>query len=598
VEARRAARRRAARLASAASAVLLAVTLTSASQVDRPARPEAGPVFFEDVVDRSGIDFVLKNSVTAHKFSIETMLGGVALFDYDNDGRLDIYFANGALVPDRPRSELTMDSLDKSDPSFSNRLYHNNGDLTFTDVTKRAGVGGLGYSMGVACGDYDNDGDVDIYVTGVDHNQLFRNDGDGTFTDVTAKAGVAGIDPRLGKTWAITAGWFDYDNDGELDLFVGNYLRWSFPLNPACTLTARQIPAYCDPKWFDGTPNMLYRNNGDGTFTDVSAPSGLAAHVGKAMGIAFGDYDGDGFPDVFVSNDTMQNFLFRNRGNGTFSEESLFAGVAFVESGVPIAGMGAQFQDIDNDGRPDIYQTAMFRNTFPLFWNLGGSQFADHTDAAGLSALTYGYTAYGLGVFDFDNDGLKDLFAASGAILDNAEEVQNMPFKMPDLVFRNAGDRRFTDVGKTAGAGVQDAKAHRGAAFGDLDNDGRIDAVVTALNSRPEILVNESANKNHWLLIDLEGTSSNRDGLGAGIKVEPETGPVQWNYATTAVGYNSSSDKRVHFGLGDSATVRRIEVRWPRGTRQVLENVRADQILHVREETKPSAAKPSSAPHP
>ena len=587
MEARRAAECRAARLVTGLSAVVLLVAHTSASQVAGPTGPKAGPVFFEDIVDRSGIDFVLKNSVTDHKFSIETMLGGVAVFDYDNDGLLDIYFANGALIPDRPRRELTLDSLDKSDPSFSNRLYRNNGDLTFTDVTKRAGVGGRGYSMGVACGDYDNDGDVDMYVTGVDHNQLFRNNGDGTFSDVTAEAGVAGIHPTLGKTWAITAGWFDYDNDGDLDLFVGNYLKWSFQLNPACTLTARRLPAYCDPKWFDGTPNMLYRNNGNGTFTDVSAQSGLAEHIGKAMGIAFADYDGDGFPDVFVSNDTMQNFLFRNRGNGTFSEESLFAGVAFVETGVPIAGMGAQFQDVDNDGRPDIYQTAMFRNTFPLYWNLGGSQFADHTDASGLAVLTYGYTAYGLGVFDFDNDGLKDLFAACGAILDNEEDVDGMPFRMPDLVFRNDGDRTFAAVGKTAGTGVQDSKAHRGAAFGDLDNDGRIDVVVTALNSKPEILLNRSTNRNHWLLIELEGTSSNRDGLGAEIKVEPETGPVQYNYATTAVGYNSSSDKRVHFGLGSSAAVKRIEIRWPKGTRQVLENVKADRILHVREEAQP-----------
>lgn len=594
MEARRVAERRPARLVSGLSVVLLAVTPTSASHVEGPTGPKAGPVFFEDIVDRAGIDFVLKNSATDHKFAIETMIGGVAVFDYNNDGLLDIYFANGALIPDQQRSELTLDSLDKSGPSFSNRLYRNNGDLTFTDVTKQAGVGGLGYSMGIACGDYDNDGDVDMYVTGVDHNQLFRNNGDGTFSDATAEAGVAAIHPKLGKTWAITAGWFDYDNDGDLDLFIGNYLKWSFQLNPVCTLTARRVTAYCHPKWFDGTPNMLYRNNGKGTFTDVSEQSGLAEHVGKAMGIAFGDYDGDGFPDIFVSNDTMQNFLFHNRRNGTFSEESLFAGVGFVESGAPIAGMGAHFQDIDNDGRPDIYQTAMFRDTFPLFWNLDGTQFADHTDAAGLAVLTYGYTAYGLGVFDFDSDGLKDLFAACGAILDNAEEVEGMPFRMPDLVFRNDGDRTFTDVGKTAGAGVQDAKAHRGAAFGDLDNDGRIDVVVTALNSKPEILLNKSTNQNHWLLIELEGTSSNRDGLGAQIKVEPETGPVQYNQATTAVGYNSSSDKRVHFGLGDSTTVKRIEIRWPKGTKQVLENVKANQILHVREEAQPNAGNLSS----
>ena len=589
MNARRGSDHRAPRLFTALSAALLVVPHTPASQAEERTEPDAVSVFFEDIVDRSGIDFVLKNSVTEHKFSIETMMGGVAVFDYDNDGLLDIYFANGALIPDQTRNELTLSSLDKSDRSFSNRLYRNNGDRTFTDVTRKAGVGGLAYSMGIACGDYDNDGDVDMYVAGVDHNQLFRNNGDGTFADATTEAGVAGIHPKLGKTWVITAGWFDYDNDGDLDLFMGNYLKWSFRLDPICTLTARRIISYCHPDWFDGTPNMLYRNDGDGTFTDVSEQSGLAEHVGKAMGIAFADYDGDGFLDVFVSNDTMQNFLFHNRGDGTFSEEALLAGVAFVETGTPIAGMGAQFQDVDNDGRPDIYQTAMFRDTFPLYWNLDGTQFADQTEASGLAILTDRYTAYGLGIFDFDNDGLKDLFAACGAILDNAEEVQGMPFRMPDLVFRNDGNRKFTDVGRTAGAGVQDAKAHRGAAFGDLDNDGRIDIVVTALNSRPEILLNRSTNQNHWLLLELEGTSSNRDGLGAQVRVEPETGAVQYNHATTAVGYNSSSDKRVHFGLGDSAMVERIEIRWPSGSVQVLEDVEADQILHVREDAPPRA---------
>ncbi len=533
--------------------------------------PFLPPVLFEDVALKAGVKFVLNNSVTPRKYSIETMIGAVALFDFNNDDLLDIYLPNGARIP----------QMDKSEAVFFNRLYKNNGDGTFSDVTPRAGVQGNGYAMGVAAGDYDNDGWIDLYVAGVNHNQLFHNNGDGTFTDVTSHAGVTGIHPDLGKLWAITAGWFDYNNDGWLDLFVSNYLAWSFETNPLCQTNG--LTAYCHPNKFKGTPNILYRNNGDGTFTDVSGPTGIGKHVGKAMGIAFADYDADGFTDVFVSNDTFQNFLFHNDGKGSFSEESLFQGVAYIETGRTVAGMGAAFQDIDNDGRPDIFQTAMFNDTFPLYRNLG-TQFLDCTSAAGLSALTRRLTAYGGGICDFDNDGHKDLYTVNGAILDNSMEIDNLPFKMPNSLYRNLGNGRFEDVSRSAGKDYQVALAHRGAACGDLDNDGRLDLVVTSLNGPTQVFLNKTSNTNHWILIRLVGVRSNRDGLGARVKLVQADGGEQHSEAFTASGYSSSSDKRVHFGLGRTTRIKTLEIRWPSGRVQTLENLAADRVVTIKEE--------------
>jgi enediyne biosynthesis protein E4 len=498
------------------------------------------------------------------------MAGGVALFDYNNDGLLDIFFTNGAAIP----------SLEKSNPGYWNRLFRNNGDGTFTDVTEKAGLQGIGYSMGVAAADYDNDGFVDLYVTGLNRNQLFHNNGDGTFTDVTAKAGVAGMVPKLGKAWSVTAGWFDYNNDGLLDLFVVNYLNYSIATATPCVQQGH--PAYCSPVDFLGTPNILYRNNGDGTFTDVSDQSHISQYVGKGMGLAFADYDNDGFPDVFVSNDTFENYLFHNKGDGTFANVALPAGVAYNAFGNAIAGMGADFRDIDNDGRPDIFETAMFGEGFPIYKNLGDGLFQDVTAAAGLAALTGRSTAWGAGVFDFDNDGNKDLFAANSDILDNAMELAHRPFPLPNRIFRNQGNLSFKDVSSNAGASFQAPAAHRGAAFGDLNNDGKIDAVVTVLNGPPEIWMNRSNNRNHWIILNLVGVKSNRDGLGTKVKLTTSLGS-QYNVATTAVGYNSSSDKRIHFGLGTAPVVDAIELTWPSGVRQVLKNVKADQILTVTE---------------
>jgi hypothetical protein len=530
----------------------------------------ADAIVFEDILAKSKVDFTLNSSISPQRYSIETMTGGVAAFDYDNDGLLDLFFTNGAAIP----------SLEKTNAGYANRLFHNNGDGTFTDVTAKAGLAGIGYSMGVAAGDYDNDGFVDLYVTGVNRNQLFHNNGDGTFTDVTAKAGVPG-NVNGKKAWSVTAGWLDYNNDGKLDLFVVNYLDYDVKTASICS--AHKVVTFCSPNDFHGLPNILYKNNGDGTFTDVSVPSHIARYVNKGMGVAFADYDGDGFTDIFVSNDTFPNLLLHNNGDGTFTDQAMDAGVAYNEMGKTVAGMGADFRDLDNDGLPDIFHTAMFGDSFPLYRNLGGNQFEDDTSAAGLTASTSRMTAWGVGAYDFDNDGRKDLFTANAAILDNSEEVEHRPFKLPNSLYRNLGGMRFEDVSATAGPSFQRPEAHRGSAFGDFNNDGKIDIAVTVLNGSPEILLNRTQTKNHWIILNLMGVQDNHDGIGTKVKITTAHGS-QYNVANTAVGYNSSSDKRVHFGLGGDAVIDRIELSWPTGVKQTLTNVKADEVLTIREQ--------------
>jgi enediyne biosynthesis protein E4 len=533
-------------------------------------------ILFENAAGKAGIDYILRNSISPDRFYYETMIGGAAAFDFDNDGNLDIFFQNGATIP----------GLEKADPSYFNRLFRNNGDGTFTNVTDKAGLRGRGYCMGVATGDYDNDGNVDLYVCGVNYNQLFHNNGDGTFTDATEKAGVTGIHARLGKLWAITAGWFDYNNDGRLDLFVNSYLTYQIASAPRCKIQG--VPAYCSPTNFDPLPNFLYRNNGDGTFTDVSEQSQIARHRGKGMGMAFADYDLDGYVDVFISNDSFPNFLFHNKGDGTFEEVAMPAFVAYNENGKTVAGMGADFRDIDNDGKPEIFHTAMFGDTFPLYRNLG-DQFEDVTSATRLTIPTSRLTAWGAGIFDFDNDGYKDLFTSCAAILDNSMEIEQRPFLLPIALFRNNGNFTFTDVASQAGALAVPA-AHRGAAFGDFNNDGKLDAVVVVLNGNAQLLMNRSATRNHWLSIELTGTTSNRDGLGTRIRVTAGK-LVQYNHATTTVSYNSASEKRVHFGLGNAPIIDRIELWWPSGIKQEMTAVQPDQLLKIVEPRQAPAGK-------
>jgi hypothetical protein len=548
----------------------LAALVVGAVLVFGAVQKQAPKIVFENILKNSGIRYVTDNSATSNKHQVETMLAGVAVFDYNNDGLPDIYFVNGARLPE----------MDKSDPRYFNRLYRNDGNGKFSDVTEAAGVSGEGYGMGVATADYDNDGNADLFIAGVNRNQLFHNNGDGTFTDVTAKAGLQGIHPKLGKTFSISAGWFDYDNDGLLDLIVINYIRWDIHNEPECK--TGNFRAYCSPNSYQGEPDMLFHNNGDGTFTDVSESSGIGKLIGKGMGVAFADYDGDGFTDVFVSNDTFRNFLFHNNGNGTFSELAIVGGVAYNENGKSIAGMGTDFRDVDNDGRPDIFVVGMIGDTFPVFRNTGKG-FWDITSASGVARATASRTGWGAGIVDFDNDGFKDIFAACAAILDNSEEIDHLPSKLPNLILRNLGNGHFADASRDAGPSFQVPESHRGVAFGDLNNDGKIDAVVTALNSPPEIFINRSPEPNHWLVIRLVGTKSNRDGLGAKIKIATADGHMQYNHATTSAGMSGSSDRRVHFGLGTATRIDKLEVIWPSGIRQTLSNVAADQILTIKE---------------
>ena len=552
-------------------AALLLATPLYQSRTSLAPSPLAGSVRLENIAASAGVGFVLHNSATPFKYQIEPMVAGVAIFDYNNDGYEDIYFVNGAGIPE----------LMKTGPEYYNRLYQNNGNGTFTDVTARAGVKGEGYSMGVAVGDYDNDGWEDLYVVGVNRNQLFHNNGDATFTDVTEAAGLKGLDPQRGKTWSICAGWFDYDNDGWLDLFVVNYCVWGLDKDPFCGSEFTGVRAYCHPSKFAPLPDALYHNNRDGTFTEVSAVAGIRQQLGKGMGVAFADYDADGYLDVFVANDTTRNFLFYNNGDGTFSERGLQAGVAYNGDGSALSYMGADFRDVDNDGRPDIFVTAISNETFSYFHNEGGGIFDDFTHPSGLGRLSIFSSGWSNGIFDLNNDGRKDLFSVNSHVNDNIGFEMNVLFRQRNSIFANAGDR-FVDVSASAGEDFQVAAAHRGCAFGDLDNDGRMDVVVSRFDGPAEVFRNVSPGGNHWLLVKTVGTRSNRDGIGAQIRLESASG-VQYNHVTTSVGYASSSSRRVHFGLGQDTLVTRLEIRWPSGVRQELRNVPADQILTVRE---------------
>lgn len=550
--------------------VVVAVLLFGACGREAVAQ-DAGAIRFEDRQAHSGVNFVLNNGTTADKPIVDSIPGGVALLDYDNDGYLDIFFANGAQIP----------GLVKDGAGFYNRLYHNNHDGTFTDVTDRAGLRGAGYSIGAAAADFDNDGWTDLYVTGINRNILYRNNHDGTFTDVTERAGVAGVGADGKKLLAVSATWVDYDNDGRLDLFVTNYLDWSPENSKVCGEPGKRLS--CPPSLYAGQPNILYHNNGDGTFTDISAAMGIGGEIGKGMGVAIADYDGDGWMDIFVANDNQRNFLFRNRKGKGFDEVGVEAGVAYTEDGIPVSSMGVDFRDYRNDGRPGLFITALGGETFPLYLNEGDGFFSMDTYPARIGFSSYKMSGWGAGIYDFDNDGWKDLFSANSHVSENADLDPQQHYRQANALFRNMGDGTFQDVGAQAGAALALHAAHRGCAFGDLNNDGKIDVVVSVIGGLAELLYNTSAGGNHWLLIQTVGVKSNRDGIGTQIKVSSSSGAVQYNEVTTAGSYASSSDKRVHFGLGHDKVVKEIELRWPSGTVQVLHNVKADQILKVTE---------------
>ena len=517
----------------------------------------------EEIAAKSGLNFTLRNGATGQFRQIELTGGGVAVLDYNHDGYADIFFTNGAAIP----------SLQKTGPEFHNRLFRNHGNLTFTDVTQQAGLSGAGYSMAVAAGDFDNDGFPDLLVTGVTGNTLYRNLGNGRFSDVTTKTGLGG-----GHLWSVSAGWLDYDNDGWLDLFVSNYVVWNAASEPRCGTPEQQF--YCHPREYTGLPDQLFHNNHDGTFTDVSAASGIGRQIGKGMGVALADMDGDGLTDIFVANDSVRSFLFRNRGGGQFEEIGLEAGVALREDGYAIAGMGADFRDFDNDGRPDLIVSGIINDSFQLFRN--GRRFEDYASRTGLLMATRPFTGWSLGMYDFDNDGFKDLFFALSHLA-QLDRYLGRASALANRIFRSVGGKRFEDVSATAGPAFQLPAMHRGVAFGDFDNDGRIDAVVSVLNGPAKLFRNVSAGHSHWLAFELQGTRANRSGLGAKVHLHLADGRDLYNHATTSVGYASSSEALVRFGLGAIRLADRVEVQWPGGRLQVLTDVAADRIVKVIE---------------
>ena len=536
------------------------------------------PGKFTDVTSSLGVRFQHIASHTSKKYLIETMGSGVALFDYDNDGRLDIFLVNGAPLTD-PTPKGTIPQ--KTGPQYWNRLFHQKPDGTFEDVTQKAGLQGVGYGMGVAVGDYDNDGFEDLYVTAYGGNKLYHNNGDGTFTDVTEKAGVAA------SGWSTSAAWVDLDGDGLLDLVVLRYVHWDFD-DIFCGEHREGYRAYCHPDTFQPIVPLVFHNDGNGRFTEISKKIGMDK-PGKGLGIALADYDRDGKIDVFVANDSMSEFLYHNLG-GKFEEVGLLSQVAVDGDGRSYAGMGVDFADYNNDGWPDLVITDLANQRYALYQNNGDGNFNYSSFTTGLAPITMPHSGWGVRFLDYDNDGWKDLLIAQGHDIDTIQlNYPNLRYREPPLLVRNTG-HGLVDVSADSGKPFQDAWVGRGLAIGDLDNDGRIDAVVTTNDGPVYILHNETATSNHWLTLKLVGHKSNRDAIGAEVKLTTASGS-QFATATTASSYLSASDKRVHFGLGTEAIAQTIEIRWPSGTLQSLKNIKADQILQVDEPLPGAVAK-------
>jgi hypothetical protein len=556
--------------------VLIAVPWLAAQKAPAAfSAPSSGDAFV-DITQRLGVDFQYRASHTSKKYLIETMGAGVALFDYDNDGRLDIFLVNGAPLSDPTRKGSIPQ---KTDSQYWNRLYHQKSDGTFEDVTEKAGLQGAGYGMGVAVGDYDNDGFEDLYVTAYGGNKLYHNNGNGTFTDVTDKAGVGG------SGWSTSAAWVDLDEDGFLDLVVLRYVDWDFD-DIWCGEHKEGYRAYCHPDFFRPISPLVYHNNKDGTFTEISQKIGLGK-AGKGLGIAIADYDRDGHVDIFVANDSMVEFLYHNKGNGTFEDVGLAAEVAVDVDGRTYAGMGTDFADYNNDGWPDIVVTDLANQRYALYQNNGDGSFNYVSHSVGIAQMTLPHSGWGVHFLDYDNDGWKDLLVAQGHDLDTIElNYPNLHYREPMLLARNTG-HEFVDVSRQSGSVFQQAWVSRGLAIGDIDNDGRLDAVVTTNDGAVHVLHNETAARNHWILLKLVGHRSNRDAIGAEVMLVTASGP-QYATVSTAGSYLSASDKRVHFGLGSESVVQRIEIRWPSGIRQTVKDIPADYILQIDEPVTPT----------
>jgi hypothetical protein len=537
-----------------------------------PERDEA-PVYI-DKTTKTGIAFRAEGSATSRKYLLETMVGGVGVLDFDGDGRLDIYFVNGAKLADpmRPSSQP-----DKSEERFWNRLYRNVGDGTFTDVTASAGVRGHSFGMGVAVGDYDNDGRPDMYVTNYGRNILYHNDGAGKFSDVTTSAGVGG------GGWSASATFVDVDNDGLLDLFVARYLDWDFR-DLWCGDKKPGARAYCHPNHFEPVSHLLYKNRGDGTFADISKAAGISASPGKGLGVAIHDYDRDGLVDILVANDSFPQQLFRNLGGGRFEEVGLTAGLAYDDDGQMFAGMGVDFSDYDNDGWPDAFINALGNQRYALFHNRK-TNFEYVSGPTGVARATMLHSGWGARFLDYDNDGWKDLFVAQGHVMDNIEMTQPaLRYLEPMLLLKNH-QGRFVDVSARSGEPFKTPRAARGAAVADLNNDGHPDLVVSCLGQGAVVLENAGSGR-HWIVIHPVGTQSNRDAIGARVRVVSHSGREQHGMVSTAGSYLASSDKRVHFGLGDDKVVKLLQVTWPNGAVRTMTDVKADQIITIQEPTE------------
>jgi enediyne biosynthesis protein E4 len=520
---------------------------------------------FVDVAKRSGMSYFTNNNYTGRKYFQQSMCGGVAVLDYDNDGRVDIYFTNGAKYPE----------LKKQDASFYNCLLRNLGNDTFKDVTAEAGLTGsqLDFCHGAAAGDFDNDGYTDLFVCNTRKNALYRNQGNGAFVDVTDRSGLGRTPPN---TLSMQGAWFDYDNDGLLDLVLSNYTLWTPETDQRCT--NGPVEVYCHPKIYVRVPHRLYHNLGGGRFEDVTEKSGFSKSLGKGMGIGIADFNDDGWMDVFVANDTEPNFLYLNQGNGTFKEVGLLYGVAYNDMGTTVSAMGCDVKDYDNDGWVDVFYNNLMRQIWALFRNQRGKSFQYVSPATKILIMSGSRSGWSNGFIDYNNDGWKDLFSANGDVDSLVRESQQR-----DTMFENQDGREFLDVTEEMGSDFLRLGFQRGSAFADLNNDGFMDIVVTSLNQKPRILINSADNRNHWLLIQLSGHKSNRDAIGTKIKLTTPSGRTLFNHVTTSVGFLSSSDRRVHFGLGPETSATSIELRWPSGVVQTLKDVPTDRILQVEE---------------